>query len=151
MTTDPPRLVLRFAVSTCIALALAAGAVLMVVRHLVTVQAEHAATTQARVIANSSLRGSLSAADFERPVAAARRTQLDRLFRAGVLDDGVLLVQLYAPDATVTYSTDHRLIGSRSPGQLPHIQETLAGTVRGDATSVPNGTRKSLRTYAPSP
>ena len=46
-STSQPRLVLRFAVSTCIALALAAGAILMVVRHLVTVQAEHAATLQA--------------------------------------------------------------------------------------------------------
>src|SRR2546423_10238233 len=143
MTTDPPRLVLRFAVSTCIALALAAGAVLMVVRHLVTVQAEHAATTQARMIANSSLRGSLSASDFERPVAAVRQTRLDRFFGTGVLHDGVLLVELFSPDGTVTYSTDHRLIGSRSRGQQPQIHEALAGTVRGGATSVPNGTRQS--------
>jgi diguanylate cyclase (GGDEF)-like protein len=149
MTTDPPRLVLRFAVATCVALALAAAAILMVVRHLVTVQAEHAATTQARMIAGSSLRGSLERSDFEQPVNAARRAQLDRLFGASVLDEGVVLVELYAPDATVTYSTDHRLIGRRSSNQLPHIRETLAGTVRGDATSIPNGTRKSLRTYAP--
>ena len=40
----------------------------MVVRHLVTVQAERAATAQARVIANSTLRSSLLASDFEQPV-----------------------------------------------------------------------------------
>jgi diguanylate cyclase (GGDEF)-like protein len=147
--TDPPRLVLRFAVCTCVALALAAGAILMVVRHLVTVQAEHAATAQARVVASSALRGSLAASDFQQPVAATRRGQLDRLFGAGVLDDGVLLVELYGPDATVTYSTDHRLIGRRSNSQLSHVREALAGTVRGDATEIPNGTRKSLRTYVP--
>jgi diguanylate cyclase (GGDEF)-like protein len=147
--TDPPRLVLRFAVSTCIALALAAGAILMVVRHLVSVQAEHAATAQARVVANSALRGTFTASDFEQPVGSARRQQLDRLFATRVLDEGVLLVELYARDATVTYSTDHRLIGRRSIGQLPHIREALAGTVRGDATRIPNGTHKSLRTYAP--
>src|SRR5207237_6378236 len=84
-TTDPPRLVLRFAVCTCVALALAAGAVLMVVRHLVTVQAEHAATTQARVIANSALRGSLLPSDLERPVSASRQAALDELFQSSVL------------------------------------------------------------------
>jgi diguanylate cyclase (GGDEF)-like protein len=148
-TADPPRLVLRFAVCTCVALALAAGAILMVVRHLVTVQAEHAATAEARVLADSTLRGLLVASDFGGPVEASRRTQLDQLFRTRVLDDGVLLVELYARDGTVTYSTDHRLIGRAPGGQVGHIREALAGTVRGDATAMPNGTRKSLRTYAP--
>jgi diguanylate cyclase (GGDEF)-like protein len=147
--TDPPRLVLRFAVCTCIALALAAGAILMVVRHLVTVQAEHAATSQARVVANSALRGTLDASDFRAPVDPARRAQLDRLFASRLLDDGVLLVELYAPDATVTYSTDHRLIGRRSDAQLPHVHEAVGGTVRSDATSIPNGSQKALRTYTP--
>jgi diguanylate cyclase (GGDEF)-like protein len=128
---------------------LAAAAILMVVRHLVTVQAEHAATTQARVIASSTLRGALAPSDFERPVGEQRRLQLDELFRGGVLDEGVLLAELYAPDGTVTYSTDHRLIGRHSTGQLPHIREALTGTVRGDATSIPNSSRKALRTYAP--
>src|ERR671936_759681 len=146
---DPPRLVLRFAVSTCVALALAAAAILMVVRHLVTVQAEHAATAQARVIASSTLRSSLAASDFARPVDARRRAQLDELFRSGVLDEGVLVAELYAPNGTFTYSTDHRLIGRRSAAQLSHIREALAGTVRGDATTIPGAHRKSLRTYAP--
>jgi diguanylate cyclase (GGDEF)-like protein len=148
-TTDPPRLVLRFAVATCIALALAAGAVLMVVRDLVTVQAERAAATQARVLASSTLRGNLAASDFARPVGVTRRAQLDQLFGASVLDEGVLLAELYTPDGTVTYSTDHRLIGRRSSAQLTHVREALAGTVRGDATAIPNSKRKSLRTYAP--
>jgi len=146
---DPPRLVLRFAVSTCVALALAAAAILMVVRHLVTVQAEHAATTQARVIASATLRGALAPSDFAHPVGEQRRAQLDKLFRASVLDQGVLLAELYGSGGTVTYSTDHRLIGRRSTAQLPELREALAGTVRGDATSIPNARRKSLRTYAP--
>jgi diguanylate cyclase (GGDEF)-like protein len=147
VTTDPPRLVLRFAVSTCIALALAAAAILMVVRHLVTVQAERAATSQARVIASSALRGSLLPSDFARPVDGSRRAALDRLFQASVLDEGVLLVELYAKDGAVTYSTDHRLIGRSSSEELAHLEEARAGTVRGDATTLPSG--KALRTYAP--
>jgi diguanylate cyclase (GGDEF)-like protein len=145
-TADPPRLILRFAIATCVALALAAGAVLMIVRHLVTVQAEHAATTQARVIAGSALRGQLGASDFEGPVTRGREAALDRFFQERVLDEGVVLGELYSRDGVVTYSTDHRRIG-RHAGATAHIGESLAGTVRSDTTGTGGG--KVLRTYAP--
>ena len=144
--SDPPRLVLRFAVSICIALALAAAAILLVVRHFDTVQAERAATSEARVIASSVLRGSLRASDFHRPVRASRRAELDELFQHDVLSEGVLLVKLYATNGLVTYSTDHRLIGSWETNR-GHIEEALGGTVRGDVTRLSG--EKTLRTYAP--
>ena len=146
-TTDPPRLVLRFAVCTCVALALAAGAILMVVRHLVTVQAEHAATAEARVIADSTLRGLLVASDFGGPVDASRRTQLDQLFRTRVLDDGVLLVELYARDGTVTYSTDHRLIG-RAPSGHWSSQEVSRSRFLKTATATITRAARCLFTVA---
>jgi diguanylate cyclase (GGDEF)-like protein len=150
---DPPRLVLRFAVSTAIGLALAAAAILLVVRHFNTVQAERAANSQARVIASTVLRGALLESDFERTVVAPRRAALDELFRTSVLREGVLLVKLYARDGSVTYSTDHRLIGTRSE-QLEHLREALNGTIRGDVTKLPATKpgaedHKALRTYAP--
>jgi diguanylate cyclase (GGDEF)-like protein len=149
----PPRLVLRFTVSICIALALAAGAILLVVRHYNTVQAERAATSQARVIAGTVLSGSLLPSDFDRPVLAARRLELDRLFETHVLEQGVLLVTLYGVNGRVTYSTDHRLVGTRAE-RLDHIREALAGTIRGDVTTVRAGGAddadlRVLRTYAP--
>jgi diguanylate cyclase (GGDEF)-like protein len=148
----PPRLILRFAVSTGIALALAAGAILLVVRHFNTVQAERAATSQARVVASALLSGSLLASDFHGPVSAERRDTLDELFDSRVLASGVLLVKLYSADGTVTYSTDHRLAGTKTP-QLGHIREALGGTIRGDQTTLgaegAGGDRKVLRTYAP--
>ncbi|MGH2932583.1 MAG: putative bifunctional diguanylate cyclase/phosphodiesterase [Gaiellaceae bacterium] len=152
-STDPPRLVLRFAVSTCIALALAAAAILLVVRHYNTVQAERAATSEARVISSSVLRGSLLASDFVRAAPERRRSTLDQLFEQHVLAEGVLLVNLYAQNGTVTYSTDHRLIGTRV-ASTGHIREALAGTIRGDVTSLRPGAAdkprtKALRTYAP--
>jgi diguanylate cyclase (GGDEF)-like protein len=147
----PPRLILRFAVSSAVALALAAGAILLVVRHFNTVQAERAATSQARVVASAALSGSLLASDFEGPVAEPRRSALDELFERQVLDNGVLLVSLYAADGTVTYSTDHRLVGTKS--QPEHLREALAGTIRGDVTTLAadevGAKRKALRTYAP--
>jgi diguanylate cyclase (GGDEF)-like protein len=149
----PPRLVLRFALATCIGLALAAGAILLVVRHFNTVQAERAATAQARVLASAVLRGPLTESDFERPVGARRRAALDQLFESHILREGVLVAKLYATDGTVTYSTDHRLIGTRTQ-DLANIDEARTGTVRGDVASVSTGERgaeprKALRVYAP--
>jgi diguanylate cyclase (GGDEF)-like protein len=148
----PPRLVLRFAIATCIGLALAACAILLVVRHYGTVQAERAATVQARVMASSVLRGTLLERDFARPVAERRLDALDELFATHVLDEGVLLANLYAENGTVTYSTDHRLIGTRSNDRA-HLDEARAGTIRGDVTAAADpggvGSRKALRVYAP--
>ena len=151
-STDPPRLVLRFAVSTCIALALAAAAILLVVRHYNTVQAERAATSEARVISSSVLRGSLLASDFARAVPERRRSTLDQLLEKHVLAEGVLLVNLYDKNGTVTYSTNHRIISARVASR-EHIRESLGGTIRGDVTSLRPGAgderKKALRTYAP--
>jgi diguanylate cyclase (GGDEF)-like protein len=149
----PPRLVLRFAITTCIGLALAGAAILLVVRHFNTVQAERAATSEARVLASSVLRGSLEASDFEQRVGPARREALDKLFEEHVLNAGVLLAKLYANDGTVTYATDHRLIGTKTP-ELGHIAEARGGTIRGDVTRAPatdpsSEPVKALRVYAP--
>jgi diguanylate cyclase (GGDEF)-like protein len=105
------------------------------------------------VLASAVLRGPLAARDFERPVGDERRTDLDRLFESQILREGVLVAALYAGDGTVTYSTDHRLIGTRTR-DLEHLGEARAGTIRGDvATASVAGAdgerRKALRVYAP--
>jgi diguanylate cyclase (GGDEF)-like protein len=149
----PPRLVLRFALTTCVGLAIAGAAILLFVRHSNTVQAERAATSEARVIASAALRGELAASDFERGVTRERRAALDSLFEQHVLGAGVLVALLHADDGTVTYSTDHRLIGTKST-ELAHLAEAKAGTIRGDVTTAPptgpgGETPKALRVYAP--
>jgi diguanylate cyclase (GGDEF)-like protein len=148
---DPPRLVLRFAIATGIALALAAAAILLVVRHYNTVQAERGAASQARVIAGTVLRGNLAASDFDRAARRTRRSALDDLLRHRALSEGVLLVELYSPGGIVTYSSDHRLIGTRPSGPIGHLREAAAGTIRSDVTRIRSGAgeRKVLRTYAP--
>ncbi len=143
---------LRFAVATALALALAASAILLVVRHFDTVQAERSATSHARLIASSVLRESLELSDFSRPVTPERRDALDDLFARHVLNQGVLQATLYSANGSVTYSTDHRLIDTRAASP-EHLREARAGTVRGDVTSLghENGREplKVLRTYAP--
>jgi diguanylate cyclase (GGDEF)-like protein len=144
---EPPRLILRFAVSICVALALAAGAILLVVRYYNTVQAERAATSQARVVASTLLRGALSESDFEQSVGSARRSALDAFFATGVLDQGFLRVDLHAKDGSVTYSTDRRRAVEEDARD--HVGEALAGVIRGDVTTLRD--RRVLRTYAPVP
>ena len=146
--SDPPRLVLRFAIWTGVGLALAAAAILLVVRHFDTVQAEQGATAQARVLAGTVLRESLLASDFVRPVAKPRRAALDRLFSTRVLAEGVLLATLVAADGRIAYSTDHRLVGTRL-ADPEHIREARRGIVRGDVTRLGEEQQKALRTYAP--
>jgi len=148
---DPPRLVLRFAIATGLALALAAAAIVLVVRHYNTVQAERGAASQARVIAGTVLRGALVAPDFQRAAGRARRSVLDDLLRRRALSEGVLLVELYSPGGFVTYSTDHRQIGMQTSGPIGHLREAASGTVRSDVTRTRSGERerKVLRTYSP--
>jgi diguanylate cyclase (GGDEF)-like protein len=148
---DPPRLVLRFAIATGIALALAAGGILLVVRHYNTVQAERGAAAQARVIAGTVLRGNLLSSDFDRLVADGRRSSLDGLIQEHVLTGGVLLVELYSPTGVVTYSSDHRVIGTQTSAPVGHLREAAAGTIRSDVTRIRAGPdrAKALRTYAP--
>ncbi len=144
--SDPPRLVLRFAVSICIALALAAAAILLVVRHFDTVQAERAATSEARVIASSVLRGSLARVRLRtRPVRASRRASSTSSSSTTCSREGVLLVKLYATNGSSptapTTGCRHRDTDTRAH------REALGGTVRGDVTSLSG--EKTLRTYAP--
>ena len=148
---EPPRLILRFAVSTCVALALAAGAILLVVRYYDTVQAERAATSQARVVASTLLRGALDESDFTRPVGLERRAALDRFFATSVLNQGFLRLELYAADGSVTYSTNRRSLPQQ--GALEHVKEARRGLIRGDVTTIRNrgDERRVLRTYAPVP
>jgi diguanylate cyclase (GGDEF)-like protein len=137
-------------VCTVVALAVAAGAILMVVRHFDTVQAEQSATAHARMLASTVLRQSLRASDFETVPAAARQAELDELFRTQVLVQGVLQASLVTDDGRITYSTDHRRFG-RMIEDPEHVREALLGIVRGDVAAVDGGSgaRKSLRTHAP--
>ena len=146
----PPRLILRFAVWTCVALAVAAGAILLVVRYYNTVQAERAATSQARVLASAVLRGSVVGSDFDGEISKARQAELDRFFAERVLGEGFLLARLYRADGTLAYSTDHHAVAP----QREHVREALEGVVRGDVATLSsaNGAeRRVLRTYAPVP
>ena len=143
----PPRLVLRFAIYSGVLLALAAGSILLYVRHSERGRAEQAATREARVIADSLLADRLSEEDFRDGMQPERLTALDRLFQQRVLVDGVVRVDLVDPRGHITYSSDHRLIATRTT-DLELVRKSLGGTVVSSVSSTDGG-ENLLRAVAP--
>jgi signal transduction histidine kinase/CheY-like chemotaxis protein len=162
---DSPLLVLRFAAYTAIALTLAAGGIFLVVRHQAVAHAEEDIQFHTRFVADSILRHQLDPSDFARPVTKKRRAELDRLFRRDVLTEGLLRVKLWRRDGTVTYSSDHSLIGDRDDAEeladaiaqngIRHVSHLNAEGGRGPDVKVlesyvpvrPAGTRKAAGVF----
>jgi hypothetical protein len=76
----PPRLALRFAVYTGIALVVVGVAMLWVLERDVETRAEQRAVAQTQQVAEAVLRRHLRSTDFSSIVAAPRRRELDMLF-----------------------------------------------------------------------
>src|SRR3990172_4463213 len=145
----PPRLVLRFAVVLSLTLALASALILVVVRSFAVSQAERAATQHASLVAATLLRREVEAGDFAGLVRGQRRQELDTVFRSNRVASDVLGVSLVRNDGLVTYSTDHRLIGTQGSGA--YAAEAAAGTIVSTTSTTrgPNAGKKQLETYAP--
>jgi diguanylate cyclase (GGDEF)-like protein len=148
---SPPRLVLRFALVLSVTLAIASALILVLVRSFTVSQAESAATRQASLVATVLLQREVGARDFAGPVSPERRRELDALFRTHLVSAETLGVSLVRKDGLVTYSTDHRLVGTRGSAELAAeaadgviVSRTTTGRAAGTA-----GSAKVLETYAP--
>ena len=147
----PPRLVLRFAIVLSIALALASGLILVLVRSFTVSQAESSATRQASLVTATLLQREVRRSDFLRPVDDSRRASLDGLLRRHLVPADILGMSLVRGDGLVTYSTDHRFIGERVSPTLATEAATgviVSRTSTLRAAGVPEGS-KSLETYVP--
>jgi diguanylate cyclase (GGDEF)-like protein len=139
----PPRLLLRFALYTGLGITLAAGAILLFVRHFERSRAERAATTHTRLVAEV-VSDELLPSDLQGPVSLRRRDQLDVLVARRVLRDGVVRVDLIGSRSTITYSSDHAFIGQRETDRS-HVREAIGGTTVSEVTSIdPPGPHESL-------
>jgi diguanylate cyclase (GGDEF)-like protein len=134
-----------------IALGLASALILIVVHHFALSQAERAATRQAGLLASTVFQREVGRGDVEAPVTMSRRKELDALLRTYVLAEDIVGLSLVRGDGLVTYSTDHRAIGTITSGEL--ASEAAAGTIlsrvsaSGTASTKTDG--KTLETYAP--
>jgi len=143
-TAKPPRLALRFAVYTGIALLVVAVAMLWVLERDVETRAEERAVVQTQQVAQATLRRHLRGADFARPVTRERRATLDGNFK-DIVVGGFLRATLFNRAGEVTYSTDHALIGTtRRPRTFGGV---LAG--RPQRSEEYLGKTKVLRTFVP--
>jgi two-component system, sensor histidine kinase and response regulator len=120
----PPRLVLRFALYSALALLLAGLGILWFVSREAQARAERDVTKRVTSAA-AELSQDIRQSDLDRPVTGARLAALDAAFRPE-LRGGVVRVKLWRPDGTVTYSNDRTLIGTRVE-DAGEFEEVLSG------------------------
>ena len=120
----PPRLVLRFAVYSAIALALAWVVIFWVVRREAEDRAQHQVEIRTSEVA-ARVAPDLVASDFDGPVSTERRKEIDAAV-APELVGTLLRFKLVNADGVVTYSTDPEIIGGRSDSTAA-LESALAG------------------------
>ncbi|HWM14371.1 MAG TPA: PAS domain S-box protein [Gaiellaceae bacterium] len=146
----PPRLVLRFAIYSAFALALAGAGILYLVRGQMLDQAERETAERAERVAGR-IGAQLTPRDLTAPVSAERRAALDAAFGRELGHD-LVLVKLWTPNGVVAYSNEHALIGSRTvePDELRTVIEgEVAREVTDPAAEGGSGPPKSLETFLP--
>lgn len=121
----PPRLFLRFAVFSGLALVAAVGLALLLARWNANDRARNRAVGEASAVAKQFASDDLSRSAFRwpRPAGASGRDLppfLDLFFTPTVAGLDPAQVVLYSPQGIVTYASDHRLIGKRAddPGRV---------------------------------
>jgi PAS domain S-box-containing protein len=140
----PPRLALRFAVYTGIALVVVGVAMLWVLERDVETRAEQRAVAQTQQVAEAVLRRHLRSTDFAGRVDPRRSAELDDLFQ-DIVVGGFVRATLVNRNGRATYSTDPRLIGS----QLTSAALGTALDGRAARAEEYIGERKVLRTAVP--
>ncbi|HXY17051.1 MAG TPA: bifunctional diguanylate cyclase/phosphodiesterase [Gaiellaceae bacterium] len=110
------------------------------------------ATDRTQFVADTFLRTVIKPADAARAVHGDRLHRLDQLMRRFVLIDGVLRLSLVGVRNKITYSTDHRLIGSTA-GDPRALAQVRNGSILSRVASVPavsgHGTVKALVSNVP--
>jgi signal transduction histidine kinase len=97
------------------------------------------------------LHDAVTPADFARPVVGPRRRMLDSLFQRALRSEGMVRMNLVAPDGQITYSTESALIGQSLHAEDTKLTEVLKGHGLREVSHVENaGQRvKVLETYLP--
>jgi PAS domain S-box-containing protein len=140
----PPRLVLRFAIYTALALLLAGLAIFWFVRHETQENAELERVARAVRIATRTA-VEVQPADLKGPVSPRRAAELDRAFSDESSGD-LVLVRLWTTNGVLAYSSEHRLIGSRST-EVEKLEAALGGgTLKEVVDTADEGSRMSRKT-----
>jgi len=145
----PPRLILRFALSTAVLLSIGAFVILLFVREHAISQAESDAVFHSRFVVRSVLGDRLRPSDFSRPLNEDRTATLDSVARSDILFGDSLALQLYSPKGKLTYASGAGVVGT-TPSDAARARSTLAtGDVAKQVETI-NG-RKVLKVFVPVP
>jgi PAS domain S-box-containing protein len=145
--------VLRFAIYSAIALALAWVAIFWVVTREAEERGRQDVTAHATEVA-ARIAPALKEADFAGPVTEPRRAELDDIFKRELVGN-LLRMKLWSAQGVVTYATDHALIGERAenPSELrgplagQPVQEVSSLNEEGESTG--GGDTKAFESYVP--
>jgi diguanylate cyclase (GGDEF)-like protein len=125
-------------------LALAGALSLSVLRSIDQRHAVQAATERTSFVTKTFLRDAIRPSDALAPVGSTRRSELDRLMGRYVLIDGALRVSLIGRSDRITYSTDHRLIGTVAANH-GRLSEIRGGTIVSRVADVSAGRGQPVR------
>jgi diguanylate cyclase (GGDEF)-like protein len=145
----PPRLVLRFAVSTAVLLAIGAFVILIFVRQHAISQAEDAAVFHSRFVVRSVLGDRLRPGDFSGSIGSDRTALLDSVVQSDILVGDSRALELYSRDGRVTYSSRKRQVGT-IPSDAAKARSTLVDGNVAKTVEMMNG-RKVLKVFVPVP
>jgi PAS domain S-box-containing protein len=147
----PPRLVLRFAFYSAVALLLAGAAIFWFVQAKAVEQAERELVQHASGIV-AGVSDQLRPTDLEEPVDDLRRRELKEALRTE-LRSGDVRVKLWSPDGVVTYSNDPSQIGmlTLEPTDLARVLmgEQLLETTDLQGESPRDRKQKVLEAFVP--
>jgi diguanylate cyclase (GGDEF)-like protein len=145
----PPRLVLRFALSTAVLLSLAAFLIVLFVRQHAVSQSESAAVFHSRFVVRAVMGDRLKPGDFAKPVSRDRAGALDSVAETDILVGDTVALELYSRDGRVTYATDKALVGTR-PADASRARGTLPDGDVAKTVETVNG-RKVFKVFVPVP
>ena len=145
--TRAPRLVLRFALYGGAAVLLTGALALFVARFTATDRAEAAVSDDAQYLAEEIGRDDLAGSAFFRRVSQDEQAQLDDFVGRIAAARDLTRVSLIGPDGTITYSTDHELVGRRAGAEeLAHLRRALES---GGSRGVSSGENRLVEAYVP--
>ena len=132
-----PKLTLRFAVYGAVALLVSAALGLWIARQTATENAREEAYADTQTIAQRLAGDDLASLALAGPARGDLVTDLDELFLQQTLDDAIVRVTLFDRNASITYSTQHALIGAQ--GDKARILPVLEGEESFGKTKLEDG------------
>jgi diguanylate cyclase (GGDEF)-like protein len=143
----PPRLILRFALSTAVLLALGAVVIVSVVRQRAMAEAETNAVFHSQFVVNAVLGERLRPGDFTRTVSRERAVALDAVVQSDILVGDSRALELYSPGGRITYASDPRLVGTKPADSGRAATARLDGDPAKEVDTI-NG-QKVLKVFVP--